>query len=196
MAFGDPYLSVADFKLRANVVDARQDAAIEAVLKAASRQIDGVCGRRFDKTDAAEARVFTAQPRLSYLSIDDAVSVSEVAVDDGSRTYQTVFDAGDYELIAVSEFQRAGVYDRIECFSPAYLACGRNMMRVTAVWGWPEPPPAIVEACYLLANREKSLWTAPFGQTGTNEMGAGINMTAALTPLIKEMLAPFHVIAI
>lgn len=196
MAYGDPYISAADFRARVGSIATATDAAIAAVLVSASRQIDNYCGRRFDQTDSAEARLFSARYGSPYLAIDDAVSVAEIATDYGSRSFETVLDPANYALIGSDDIPGAGVVDRIQIYSPASLPVGRDLVRVTAVWGWPAVPAPIVEACFLIGNRAKALWEAPFGQTGAGEMGSGLNMTSALTPLIQQMINPYRVITL
>jgi hypothetical protein len=73
-------------------------------------------------------------------------------------------------------------------FFPSFL----RGVKVTGVFGWPSVPDAVKEACYLIANREKSLWNAPFGQTGAGELGAGLNMTDATLGSIREMLKGYR----
>jgi hypothetical protein len=50
----------------------------------------------------------------------------------------------------------------------------------------------VKEACFLIANRLKSLWDAPFGQSGGGEMGS-LDMTVSITPIVAGMLNPYVV---
>jgi|GEM_PF-5092937 len=192
--FGQPYMSTEEFRLRTQLIEAIQDSQIQAVLVAASRQVDGFCGRRFDQTES-EARVFTWDPRLPYLALGDVVAVSEVAIGTDGRTWTTSISSDDYALIASSDAPFSGVFDRLVVYPPSGLPYGRDLVQVTANWGWPEPPSPVAEATFLMANRLKSTWTAPWGVTGTADLGS-TTMVTSLTPLIQQMIIPYRVITI
>jgi hypothetical protein len=213
MAFGDPYLQVSEFKARSRSTSAANDEAIEAVLLSASRQIDGFCGREFNQSDGDEYRFFDDwhcrgrwrhvvpfandywQGPDGSIEVGDVVSVTEIAGDDGSGAYPLVWDPDSYQLLPLT----AGVKRR------PYAAIGRTRagswpltsypIRVAGVWGWPAVPPVIKEATYLIANRLKSLFDAPFGQSGGGEMGS-LDMTGSITPIIRDMIAPYRVMPV
>ncbi len=201
----DPYLAVAAFKVRARITDTDQDAAITAALTSASRQIDGWCGRYFGTTES-EVRFFTATTRTALtlgdrwfgLDIDDLSTLTEIALHDNAGAYGNVLAAADYELQVADGAGRIGPpFGRIV---PTYATgvgfpLGRYGIRVTGLWGWPAPPAPIIEATYLIANRLKTLWDAPFGVAGSGEMGS-LQMATSLTPIIKEMLAPYRVLTV
>lgn len=197
MAMNDAYMTVEEFRLRAGQIGEEQDDAIASVLLAASRQIDGYCGQQFNQGETATPRYATPVDQW-LVDVPAFVSLESLDVDGGDRTYSTAWESTDYDLLPYGAEDDGRPYTQI-----AVAVNGRygfsfypRSVRVTAIWGWPSVPPQVKEACYLLANRGKSLWTAPFGQTGAGEMGAGLNMTAALTPLIKEMLGPFVVMPV
>src|SRR5690349_275730 len=115
MGWGDPYLDVSEFKARTRSGSTANDDAISAVLVSASRSVDGYCGRTFNHSDGDEYRLFADcwWPRLAHpvrftdewprgwrhpLEIGDAVSVTEVASDDGSGAYATAWDVDTYFL--------------------------------------------------------------------------------------------------
>lgn len=195
MAASDPYLTVAEFKNRIDVAVSIQDESLASVLKSASRQVDGYCGRTFGRTEGDEARYFTWNRNYPYIEVDDLVSVTAIATDYGSREYGTSIAAEDFALRRNPQFPVDVVYSEIEVFSPASLPSGRDCVRVTGIWGWPAPPDVVREVVFLLANRQKSLWTAPFGVAGTPELGTMENSNA-LSPIFREMLNPYRVLAI
>jgi hypothetical protein len=202
MARTDPYLTVAEFKERVNITTSAQDGAIETALKAASRQIDNFCGRTFTQS-AEEARYLTALPWRGplvgsgvVLPTDEFVSLTEIATDDGSGAYATVIAAEDYRYLPLSAPAEGEPYTAVDLLNNLGWPTGADAIRLTGIWGWPEVPAVIAEATHLTANRLRALWTAPFGSTGMGEMGGGLNMTTALSPLIREMLAPYRVLAV
>lgn len=80
-------------------VDAADDAIIEDLIEAASRYIDGVCGRRFYSTALDETRTFTAYSGAQVMT-DDIVSVTTLKTDeDGDRTYEITWALTDYDLL-------------------------------------------------------------------------------------------------
>jgi hypothetical protein len=206
MALGDPYLTVAEFKARTKSVSVSNDDAIGAVLLAASRQVDGWCGRTFNKSDEDEERFYTL-PRYGYgtiydgyggsvLSTGDIVSVSELATDNGTREYPTVWETDDFDLypftpdpgFPYTQIRRSPLGVQI-------FPVGVRAIRVTGIFGFPEVPAPIKEATFITANRLKSLWDAPFGVSGGGEMGT-LQMATSVTPIIAQMLEPYRVRAV
>lgn len=221
MAFTGSYLTVQEFKDRIGrqAADAAIDAQITVVLTAASRQVDRHCGRSFgqDGTVPAPATRYVSLPLdprwvdvrpfptwqpitgLDSVDIPDTVSLAEVATDaDGDGTWETVWTAAEWALLPRNAPATSEPYYRLMTTQAAThtFPSGTDAIRLSGIFGWPEVPEEIVEATFLLANRGKHLWMAPFGQTGAGELGAGLNMTAALTPLIKEMLSPYRAVVL
>lgn len=188
-------MSVTDFKNRIGIAESTQDAAILSALKSASRQIDNWCGRQFNQGPAGEVRYFTAQ--YVSLELDDFIAVTEIALDSGSGTYTRVMDSDTYLLSPVGSLIRGEPYTMIQPRPIGFYVFPRleNAVRVTGTFGWPAVPEPVAEACFLMANRLKSLWTAPFGETGSGEMGQLISATS-LTPVIKEMLSAYRVLTV
>jgi len=189
-------MSVDEFRSRiGGSSDSVADALITGALVSASEQIDESCAQSFGQITATN--YFTV-PSFDVLETPPLVSITQLATDDGSRTYPTVWAITDYDLYPYDAEQRNVPFTEIRrspigVYSwPGYV----RGVRISGVWGWPRVPSTISEACYLLANRLISLWTAPFGKTGAGEMGAGLNMTAAMTPIIKEMLSGYRALVI
>lgn len=219
MALGDPYLTTEEFKARSRSSSSANDTAIAAVLLSASRSIDGFCGRTFNKSATAEARVFTLPCRGGYgsyggsgvtfisgsvsgyagiLETGDLVSVAELATDStGDRTYATVWSAQDFDLYPLNAAVQGQPYREIRSSPLGSFGFPTSVqgIRVTGIWGYPSVPAPVKEVCFLAANRLKSLWDAPFGLSGGGEMGA-LDMTVSLTPILKEMLAPYRVMPV
>jgi len=196
MAIGDSYLSFEEFRARTRSTTTGNDAAIQAVLKSASQSIEGHCGQQFNKSDEDTTKIVTSRC-WDLLDVPPLVSVTTVETDgNGDGTYETTWETTDFDLFP---------YDAADILKP-YLQIRRSRagtlrfptgvrgVRVTGIWGWPEVPAPVKEVCFLMANRLKSLWDAPFGASGsTNPEMAGLNMTMSITPLLKQMLAPYVV---
>lgn len=212
MTVASLYLSTADFKARTRSATAANDAAIAAVLASASREIDRWTGRWFGQDGSemtaavryaslpgcqSDVRPFpTWQPWSgdTRLDIPDTVSLTEVATDqDGDGIYETVWDAAEYLLRPGNAAALGEPYTQLRTTQAAThtFPTGPDAIRLTGVFGWPAVPDTIVEVCFLIANRLKSLWDAPFGLSGGGEMGA-LDMTNSLTPILKGMLSPYR----
>lgn len=206
--FGDAYLTVEEFKARTRSASTTNDDAISAALLSASRQIDGHCGREFNQSESDEYRFFDVPFGTRYwngfdfggrgfwgpspLELGDVVSVTEIASDDGSGDYATAWDVDSYVLYPRNEAIKGKPYREARRTPNGSWAITSYPIRVAGVFGWPAVPDPIKQACFLIANREKSLYDAPFGLSGGGEMGA-LDMTVSLTPIIKNMLKPYVV---
>lgn len=205
MARSDPYLTVADFKEAVGKETDEDDATILRALKSASRQIDGYCGRFFGQSADDEIQYITARAWYSRYGMyasgvaveaPEFVTLSEIAFDDGSLLYADVVDAESYSFLPAESVNLSEPYSAIDLATNIGWPTGRNYVRLTGTFGWPAVPDVIMEATHLIANRLRSLWTAPFGATGAGEMGSGLNMTAALTPMIREMIEPYRILTV
>lgn len=203
MSYGDPYYPVESFKARIGKETSGQDQAITDALVAASRIVDGYTGRRFDQTDTATARLFTPVPNLVYpyaaigygIDLPDFVSVESVESDAGTYEYQNLWSTDDYALGPSGAVEVGAPYTRLLAIGAYGFSYLRDSLRVTAVWGWPSVPSPIAEATFLIANRLRALWTAPFGQSGGAQFG-GITDSNALTPQIQMMIAPYRLMTV
>lgn len=215
MPIDDAYLDVDEFKERSRSTSAVNDYPIEVLLTAASRLIDNECGRFFGQvgTEMTPAvryyslpdRAGWAYPRpsgwlgpiggVAGVGIGDVVSVAALDTDDGSGDFATAWTTDDYLLTPRNAATEGWPYTAIEAAPRGTLAfpTGPNSIRVSGVFGWPAVPAPIVEACFLITNRLKSLWDAPFGKSGGGEMG-GLDMTGSITPILRAMLAPYRVL--
>jgi hypothetical protein len=132
------------------------------------------------------------------LVIDDAVSVSQVAIDDDlDGTFSEVLGAEDYQLEPVG--QRAGgltiPFNRVRPIEDGYwpqdLPTGRATVRVTGRWGWPSTPDAVKQATILQAARIFTRLNSPLGVAGFNEMGV-IRVSRFADPDVEMLLKPYR----
>lgn len=208
MALGDAYLTAVQFRARTRETSSANDTAIDAVLLSASRSIDGFCGREFNKSAAAESRMFDTHgwagpygrygywrrdPVYPVLETGDMVSVASIASGDATGAFPDAWDTDTYALAPRNAAAKGFPYTEI---GPGVRWSGWPLtaygVQVTGIFGWPSVPAPIKEACFLMANRLHSLWDAPFGFSGGGEMGS-LDMTMSITPIIAGMLAPYVV---
>lgn len=143
-----------------NLDNANED-ELAAVIEAASRAIDGHCGRRFWLDDAATDRVFEAcDPYVLDLGAHEIGSSASVTVttDDGSGTFSTTVAASGFQLEPVNApFAPAGAapYTSVRrldgCWPRQRSRDGRqDLVKITARYGWPSVPANVAEACMTI----------------------------------------------
>lgn len=168
MALSDPYATVAQYVAEVTKSDSSDNARIAAHLLAMSRVLDSELGRCFNKDDTAVARYFNAEERgydyercgyLRSLEVDDIADGEDlvIAIDTGrDGTYATTLEASDYQLRPRNALVQAEPRPYTEIFLPGYTGATRGAwlpgedLRITAKWGWPSVPQAIVTACIQL----------------------------------------------
>lgn len=160
------------------ISDADDDVQLALAASAGSRLVDSLCGRRFYEDSTSSARYY--QPVDSYLVvIDDAVSVSAVAVDDGDDgSYSTTWSATDYQTEPVNGVGTNGASGwpktKIRSIETRWFPVGhrRPPVKVTAVWGWDNVPDDVTHATFLAAARMFRLRDTGFGvAAGGSEFG-------------------------
>ena len=169
------------------------DARIESVIEAVSRLIDGYCRRRFYAV--SEARYYTADDSYE-IYIDDLLSVTELATDeDGDRTYETVWDATDFDLLPFNATLDSWPFSSIAITSEGDHAFPRvrKGVRVTGSFGFctiSSVPKPVKEAAVLQTVRLYRRKDAPFGVMGSADMGQ-IVVVPKLDPDLALLLAPY-----
>lgn len=151
-----------------------RDDLIEIAIRAASRQIDQLTGRRFYADRAVTARVFPlsgrafAGPYGRAVMIDDVSSATGLLVEGGSSgVYSSVstFDTGPDNAIVMG---RPITYIGAD----SLFYSGFNAVRVTARWGWPVVPDEVQLACMLLAARLYRRKDSPQGVIANADWGS------------------------
>ena len=98
MAITNGYTTLDELKARLNIQlgDVADDAMLESSIEAASRAVDGMCGRHF--YSATETHYYQSE-RWDEVDTDDIVSVTTLTTDeDGDRVYEVTWGATDFEL--------------------------------------------------------------------------------------------------
>lgn len=170
MAIVNGYTTLDELKARFDVIDDKADAILEQTIEAASRQIDGMCGRHFYY--ATETHYYEADS-WEYIETDDIVSVTTLATDeDASRDYATSWGPTDFELGPGESEPYTRIY-AAPLGAYAFPVLQRRGVRVVGVFGWTAVPHAIREATLLSAARLFKRKDAPMGaQIGNQQLGA------------------------
>jgi hypothetical protein len=196
LALGDAYATVAEFKGYADhISDSTDDTQITEVLLQASRALEHVCGRQFNKTTTAAARVYHPDS-CGRVSPDDFHTTTDLVIKTdsaGDGTYATTLTSSDYTLQPLN-----GIVDG-ESGWPYSTILGVNVtfttglvippVQVTAQWGWNAVPTNVKVACIYLALETFKLKGAPFGVAGFGDFGP---IRVRENPRVMAMLAPYR----
>jgi hypothetical protein len=202
MAITNGYCSLNVYKQRfydEGQGDTKDDAAIESVIEAISREIDNICWQRFFTTAADETRYYTAENRYTLILPYPLVSVNTLKTDeDGDRTYEVTWTTSDYDKMPYNATLNGEPYRWLETTPngdysfPAGIAKG---VEISGKFGWSSAPLPVVEACLLGSHRLMARRNSPYGVSGAAAMG---NLTLTVKqmksdPDIMELLEPYIV---
>ncbi len=158
MAIADAYADATTYRSLVSKSDSGEDSEIDTDLKAVSRYLDRVLGRFFTKDARAKARIFTHAPQLNprTLWVDDiAVSPASIKINedgDGDFADDTSLASTDYELWPLNADKGPEPRPWTMIYLPEWSGRQRwsngqpRRVEVTAQWGWPAIPDAIVRA--------------------------------------------------
>ncbi|MFF8768496.1 hypothetical protein ACF07Q_28610 [Nocardiopsis dassonvillei] len=166
-----PYATRDALKSRLEIKTAAEDERLDQALNAASRGIERIAGRHFNRADAPSTRaVVPLRDRL--LVVPDFHTVEGLAVED---TAGQMWDAAGLQLEPLDGVQdgvEGWPYWRIRSLGGPFPRQGdRATVRVTARWGWAAVPADIVEATLIAAAELWKLKDAPLGVTGMADWG-------------------------
>lgn len=162
------------------------DRDIRDAIAAASRMLDGLTGRRFDK-DTADTTRYYSQPGYVYsvgqpdtLEIDDlAATPTSVAVSpagDGNYTDAWTLTT-HYVLEPKNALTDGQPYTQIRATGKTFADTYPDSLRIVGRFGWPAVPPEIRQATTILAARLlKRAREAAFGVAAIGVEGNGIRV--------------------
>lgn len=198
--YGDPYCSRDEYRHIISKSDDGEDTQVDLDLAAITTHINNELGRWFWRDATATTRIYV--PSNAYgLTIDDAVSVSAVAVDDDDDgTYGTALTATDYELIPLNAATgpEPWPYTGLRMLSEglpyvANLRTGKprfHRVRVTGIHGWPAVPAPIVQACAQLTGILRL--ESPRATTRVDEVGTAIGTSRAANEIIRALMERYQ----
>jgi hypothetical protein len=187
---GTLYASLPELKQYLAIGDAANDVDLERALDAASRKIDGECGRTFG--------LQTAQTRLYYpesawsVRTPDLVAVTTLKTDpDGDQTFDTTLTVADYELWPLNE----GRYQEIrirpqadDSFTPGRYVQVVGTFGVVVDGGL---PVEVRQAALILASRYYKRAEAPFGVLQNTDLGQYTRLSTN-DPDVVALLSPWR----
>ena len=177
---GQPYIALDDFKayLKIKPEKIEQDGLLNEAIASASGEIETHCNRQFNRAEVATPRVYPAAS-LMEVEVDDFWTATDlvVAVDlDDDGVFETVVDPSDYELYPANGVVSGQVgwpfwrIDFVNVWLPQHTR-RKNIVQVTAKWGWAAVPEAVRQATEIIAAETYQLKDAPFGTAGMDQFG-------------------------
>lgn len=200
------YAEVDEFKAtmaRGVTMSDSNIAAIERALTTASRRIEKATGwSRFWKDSTVQVRTFRPDYSGELCVPIGIASASGLVVKtdpDANGTYDTTWTSGTHFTLQPSDALTDGwPYTSLDVigssgyyFPGAYD--GRDTVQITAIFGWPEVPAEVKEACILEATTIWKSPEAPFGAATLGDTGLGMRirgMHPTAWDLVKDLAKP------
>lgn len=189
MAIGDPYATVDDltsylFKQQEAKAGQLYSAELANALASASQDIEEFCGRQFNKQDTPTTRTYEPfSLKKSY--VDDFYTTTGLVIETdpgGTGDFTQLWDSSlDVELFPANGVV-AGVpgwpFNELRAcrglWFPKYAPNPyrrKQVLRVTASWGWATVPAPVRQACLIIAAETWKVRDAPLGVAGFTQFG-------------------------
>lgn len=184
-------LALVKEQLSIGADDTSADAQIQAVVKAASRQIDQRTARVFGRGDAAVPRVLQARGRVvrdcdgDRLLVDDIADVTGLVVEQG----QTVAAMSVVSGVETTPYTSPDDGQPVTALVLPSGVWSERLVRVTAVWGWPAVPDDIAQACLIQAARLFRRKASPEGVAGSADWG--VIRVSRVDPDVEALIGPY-----
>lgn len=190
------YATLSQVKSALRITDAIDDGLLNTAIEAASRWVDGYCGRSFVAAAGTAVRDYVPTGRMEPLLVDDLTSVVSIKIDeDLDRTFGTTLAPIDFQLEPVNSLSFANPYPytmirpQEDGYWPTIYE--RATVRVEATYGWPATPDAVREATILQASRLFTRLDSPLGVAGFGDMGA-MRVSFRGDPDVLMLLTPYR----
>jgi hypothetical protein len=198
VAVDDAYISAEDFRARISKTIVADDDMLDELLAGVSRLIDRECGRFFNQDAEAVVRHYDGNGQ-ARLYIDDVATATDLVVKvdlDGDHE----FDGADETLTVGTHFwlgpanaalgSEAGPYRYLELVpNNGRLSVWPERPRaaqVTAIFGWPAVPGAIVEATVMIAREIADLEQA--GMTAAlQNIDTAVNLSPTAFSIVQRI---------
>jgi hypothetical protein len=189
------YATLSQVKAALRITDQIDDSLLNTSIDAASRWVDGWCGRTFTKASGTATKDYVPSGRMEPLFVNDLTSVVSIRIDeDLDRTFTTLLNPIDFQLEPVNgSFGNGFPFYIIRPQEDGYwpTSYGRATVRVQATYGWPAIPDAVREATILQASRLYTRLDSPLGIAGFGDMGA-MRVSFKGDPDVTMLLAPYR----
>jgi hypothetical protein len=169
-------------------------------VESASRLIDAYCGRNFINAGTATRYYNTEDPYV--VQIDDARSITQVqtstgidGVFDTTWTIGTAGGQGDAQPEPINDYLGGVVwpYTRIRAIGDYSFPTGpENSIKVTAVFGWPNIPVTVTQACVLQSSRIFARLQSPLGVAGFGPDMGIVRVSRGLDPDVVQLVEGYR----
>ena len=196
MTINNGYATLAQVKaaLRIPTADELDDALLEMAVESASRLIDGHTSRRF-YSGGTTVKFFAATDEI-ICEVDDLASENIILQTsaNANNIYDITWDVTDYQLEPLNG-DLDGLpwpYTKIRAIENyLFPVLGKEaLVKVTGVFGWPEIPMAVTQACIIQASRIFKRLDSPLGVAGFGDMGA-MRVSTNIDPDVAQLLMPY-----
>lgn len=199
MAIIEGYCTLNQVKAALRLTDNIDDTLIENSIEAASRRIDGYCGRFFYKTEPTAVRLFAFDSfRLPVNDISSTAGLEVKLDNNGDGTYEQTLVLDTDFIVQPTDF---AIYDRpIRTISmiggatfPISTVPAIPLVQVTAAWGYDEVPHDVREAAVLLSIRQFARFNAALGVMAFADMAITVR---AVDPDVRDLLLPYRILGV
>jgi hypothetical protein len=101
MAISNGYATLAEVKAAARITDSIDDSLLEMSIEAASRQIDGYCGRNFFVAGTVATDRYFVAANNAFIWVDDFATTTGLVIacaDNLDGNYSNTWSTSDYQL--------------------------------------------------------------------------------------------------
>lgn len=191
MPIANGYATLTEVKRSLGITDTVDDALLELVIEAASRQIDQHCERIFYQ--ASGTRIYAPRDNFN-VEIDDLLTLTTLKT---STNIDGVFDqtwkTTDYQLEPLNGIAGGIVqpYTHIRAVGDYWFPTSMEeaTVQVVGTFGWASVPTAIRQACVLQSARYFKRSDSPMGVAGFDALG--VIRLARIDPDIATLLDPY-----
>lgn len=178
--------------------DPTHNTELELAMDAAVASVQRHCGRTFETPAAATARTFVPSS-CARVWVDDISSTTDLVVktdDNDDGTFETTWASTDYVLHpldgrSAGEYRPYHYIEAVESRTFPRWNQRRNVVQVTAKWGWTTVPDAVKQAALMQTAADFARRGSPHGVAAFGEFGP-IRVRGSLDPRVVEMLAPYR----
>lgn len=191
MAWAPDYITTGQLKSELRIDDTIDDARLARAVTAASRAVDRYTHRQFGLVDAPEARTYSARYSRSrrrwLVNIDDLMTTVGLVVATGAGGI-TALGFRPANAAAKARPWTRLLVDAASAVQPNDDVDG---VTITARWGWTTVPVAVQQATLLQAMRFAQRNDAPFGVTGSPDLGGETRLLARVDPDVEVALSDY-----
>lgn len=199
MTIVNGYATLEDLKAGpvANITssDSVDDAFYEAVIEAASRDIDDICHRRFYSDSDATDRYYTAKD-AAVLFVDDICSPSSdvtISIDlNGDGTFDQTFAVTDFTMEPFNAEADGLPYQKLIAIGQYSFPKGTiKGVKVNAKYGWTSVPTPIQKACLLHSYIIIKYYSTPLGLQSISPLGVQSLKVPNIDPRVMFLLSRY-----